>query len=63
VIIFVLAYSALIIVVLSVPGPFHASDKVVGYGALLALLWYAGALFWRLRRGTAGVKPVEDLVD
>src|SRR5580698_1042385 len=63
VIIFVLAYSALIIVVLYVPGPFHASDKVVGYGALLALLWYAGALFWRLRRGTAGVKPVEDLVD
>ena len=29
VIIFVLIYSALIIVVLSVPGPFHAADKVV----------------------------------
>jgi amino acid transporter len=63
VIIFVLIYSALIIVVLSVPGPFHASDKVVLYGAGLALLWYVAALVWRLRRGTAGVKPVEDLVD
>jgi amino acid transporter len=63
VIIFVLLYSALIIFVLSVPGPFHAADKVVGYGAGLALLWYVAALVWRLRRGTAGVKPVEELVD
>ena len=63
VIIFVLLYSALIIFVLSVPAPFHAADKVVGYGAGLALLWYVAALVWRLRRGTAGVKPVEELVD
>jgi len=63
VIIFVLVYSALIIFVLSVPGPFHAADKVVGYGAALAVLWYVSALVWRLRRGTAGVKPVEELVD
>jgi amino acid transporter len=63
VIIFVLLYSALIIVVLSVPGPFHAADKVVLYGAGLALLWYVAALYWRLKRGAAGVKPVEDLVD
>jgi amino acid transporter len=63
VIIFVLLYSALIIFVLSVPGPFHAADKVVGYGAGLALLWYVAALLWRLRRGTAGVKRVEELVD
>jgi amino acid transporter len=63
VIIFVLLYSALIIFVLSVPGPFHAADKVVGYGAGLALLWYVAALVWRLRRGTAGVKRVEELVD
>jgi amino acid transporter len=63
VIIFVLAYSALIIVVLSVPAPFHSSDKVVAYGAGLALLWYVCALFWRLRRGNAGVKPIEDLVE
>ena len=63
VIIFVLLYSALIIFVLSVPGPFHAADKVVGYGAGLALLWYVAALVWRLRRGAAGVKPVEELVD
>src|SRR5215471_8922303 len=63
VIIFVLLYSALIIFVLSVPGPFHAADKVVGYGAGVAALWYAAVLVWRLRRGTAGVKPVEELVD
>jgi len=63
VIIFVLLYSALIIFVLSVPGPFHAADKVVGYGAALALLWYVCALVWRLRRGAAGVKPVEEFID
>src|SRR5215475_4780593 len=63
VIIFVLLYSALIIFVLSVPGPFHAADKVVGYGAGVAALWYAAVLVWRLRRGTAGVKPVEELVE
>ncbi|RDJ94245.1 hypothetical protein B4Q13_15910, partial [Lacticaseibacillus rhamnosus] len=33
VIIFVLAYSLLIIGVLSLPAPFHGADKVVGYGA------------------------------
>ncbi len=60
---FVLIYSALIMVVLSVPGPFHASDRVVLYGAIVALVWYAAALFRRLRRGEAGVRPVEDLVD
>jgi len=63
VIIFVLVYSALIIFVLSVPGPFHAADKVVGYGAGLAVLWYVAVLVWRLRNRTAGVKPVEELVD
>ena len=63
VIIFVLIYSALIIVVLSVPAPFHAADKVVLYGAGLALLWYVAALYWRLRRGEAGVRPVEELID
>jgi amino acid transporter len=63
VIIFVLVYSALIIFVLSVPAPFHSADKVVGYGAGLALLWYVCALVWRLRRGTAGVKPIEELAE
>jgi amino acid transporter len=63
VIIFVLLYSALIIVDLSVPSAFHSSDKVLGYGAGVAVLWYVCALVWRLRRGTAGVKPVEELVD
>jgi amino acid transporter len=59
----VLVYSALIIFVLSVPAPFHAADKVIGYGFGLALLWYVAVLVWRLRRGTAGVKPIKDLVD
>jgi hypothetical protein len=60
---FVLAYSALIIFVLSVPAPFHSADKVVGYGFGLALLWYVGVLLWRLRRGEAGVKPITELLD
>ncbi len=63
VIIFVLVYSALIMFVLSVPGPFHSADRVILYGAGLALLWYVSALVWRLRRGAAGVKPVEELLD
>ncbi len=60
---FVLAYTVLIMVVLSFPAPFHGADKVLGYGLALAALWYFGGLLWRLRKGTAGVKPVEDLVD
>jgi amino acid transporter len=60
---FVLAYTALIMIVLSFPAPFHGADKVLGYGLALAALWYFGGLLWRLRRGTAGVKPVEDLVE
>jgi hypothetical protein len=60
---FVLVYSALIIFVLAVPAPFHAADKVVGYGFGLALLWYVTVLLWRLRRGDAGVKPIETLTN
>jgi len=63
VIIFVLVYTAVIMVDLSVPSAFHSSDKVLLYGAAVAVLWYVGALVWRLRRGTAGVKPVEELVE
>jgi amino acid transporter len=63
VIIFVLLYTALIMFILSVPAPFHGSDKFVAYGFGLALLWYVAALVWRLRRGTAGVKPIIDLID
>jgi len=62
VIVFVLAYTVLIMVVLSFPSPFHGADKVLGYGLALAALWYFGGLLWRLRRGTAGVKPVDNLV-
>jgi amino acid transporter len=60
---FVLAYTVVIMLALSLPEPFHGSDKVLGYGAGLAVLWYIGALYRRLRRGTAGVKPVDELVD
>jgi len=60
---FVLAYTVLIMAVLALPAPFHSADKVLGYGAGLAALWYVGALFWRLRKGTAGVKPVDELID
>jgi amino acid transporter len=60
---FVLAYSLLIMLVLSLPAEFHGADKVLGYGAILAALWYFGGLLRRLRRGTAGVKPVDDLVE
>jgi len=63
VIIFVLAYTAIIMLALSLPSPFHGSDKVLGYGLGLAVLWYVAALYWRLRRGTAGVKPVDELVE
>ena len=63
VIIFVLAYTVLIMVVLSLPAPFHGADKVLGYGLALAALWYFGGLLWRLKKGTAGVKPVEDLIE
>jgi amino acid transporter len=58
---FVLGYTVLIMFVLSVPAPFHASDRFIGYGFGLALLWYVAVLLWRLRRGTAGVKPIEEL--
>jgi len=60
---FVLLYTALIMVVLALPAPFHGADKVLLYGFGLALLWYVGALYWRLRRGTAGVKPIDEFVD
>ena len=60
---FVLIYTFVIMLALSAPSPFHSSDKVLGYGAGLAVLWYLVALYWRLRRGTAGVKPVDELVE
>jgi amino acid transporter len=60
---FVLVYSALIMVILSVPAIFYGSDKFIGYGLGLALLWYITVLYRRLRNGTAGVKPIEELVD
>jgi amino acid transporter len=63
VIIFVLVYTVVIMLALSLPGSFHGSDKVLGGGAVLAALWYFGALLWRLKKGTAGVKPVDELVD
>jgi amino acid transporter len=63
VIAFVLVYSLIIMAVLALPAPFHGADKVLLYGFLLAALWYVTALFWRLRAGRAGVKPIEDLIE
>jgi amino acid transporter len=63
VIVFVLVYTVVIMLSLSAPGIFHSSDRVLGYGAILAAVWYFGALLWRLRNGTAGVKPVDELLD
>ncbi len=60
---FVLVYTVVIMIILSAPAIFHGSDKFVGYGFGLAVLWYVAALYWRLRRGAAGVKPVESLLD
>jgi amino acid transporter len=57
---FVLVYTVVIMIILSVPAIFYGSDKFIGYGFGLALVWYFAALLWRLRRGTAGVKPIED---
>ena len=59
---FVLVYTVLIMVALSFPAPFRGSDKMLGYALVLAALWYFGGLLRRLRNGTAGVKPVDDLV-
>lgn len=59
----VLVYTVAIMIILSVPAIFHGSDKFIFYGFVLALLWYAGGLYWRLRRGTAGVKPIEEFTD
>ena len=58
---FVLVYTVVIMVALSFPSPFHGSDKMLGYALILAALWYFGDLLRRLRNGTAGVKPVDDL--
>jgi amino acid transporter len=58
---FVLVYTVAIMLSLSAPAPFHGSDKFLGYGLGLAVLWYFGGLIWRLRRGTAGVRPIEEM--
>src|SRR6204780_4195497 len=46
---FVLAYTVLIMVVLSFPTPFHGADKILGYALVLAALWYFGGLLRRLK--------------
>jgi amino acid transporter len=60
---FVLVYTVLIMAVLIFPAPFHGSDKMLGYALVLAALWYFGGLLRRLKKGTAGVKPVSELVE
>lgn len=63
VIVFVLLYTAAVMVALSAPVAFHGSDRFLAYGLGLALAWYFSVLVWRLRRGTAGVRPIEDLAE
>jgi amino acid transporter len=60
---FVLAYTIVIMAVLAMPAPFHGSDEMLGYAAILAALWYFGGLLRRLRKGTAGVRPIAELSD
>ena len=63
VIVAVIIYTFGIMLALSAPSVFLGSDKFLGYAAILAILWYATVLHWRIKRGAAGVKPIEDLVE
>jgi amino acid transporter len=60
---FVLVYTVVIMLILSVPAIFYGSDRFLLYALVLALLWYFGGLYRRLRNGTAGVKPLEDFIE
>ena len=57
----VLAWTVLVMLVLSLPSAFHGSDKVVLGGAVLAALWYFLGLRRRLKAGTAGPAPIEEV--
>lgn len=57
-----LGWTALVILILALPAPFHGSDKVIVGGAILAALWYFLALRRRLKNGTAGPTPIEQVV-
>jgi amino acid transporter len=58
----VLGWTALVILILALPAPFHGSDKVIVGGAILAALWYLLVLRGRLKNGTAGPTPIERVV-
>jgi amino acid transporter len=62
VIAFVIVYCLAIIALLAIPPIFRGSDIVLGYAAVIALIWYFAVLRRRLRRGEAGVKPLETMV-
>jgi amino acid transporter len=55
----VLAWTVLVMLSLSLPAPFHGSDRVILGGAVVAALWYVLVLRHRLRNGTAGPAPIE----
>jgi amino acid transporter len=59
----VLIWTVLVMLSLSLPSAFHGSDKVVLGGAVLAALWYFAVLLHRLRNGTAGPAPIEQVAD
>jgi amino acid transporter len=58
----VIVYCLAIIALLAIPPIFRGSDVVLGYAALLAVIWYVAVLNRRLRRGNAGVKPMEEVL-
>jgi amino acid transporter len=60
---FVLAYTIVIMIILAAPKIFHSSDYFVLGGLGLAVIWYVAVLHWRLRRGEAGVQPIESLLE
>jgi amino acid transporter len=51
-----LLWVVLALLILTLPAPFHGADKVIGGGAVLAILWHVLVLRGRIKRGQAGVE-------
>jgi len=61
---FVLVYTVAIMLAVSAPATFRVGQVPrvqLGPGRPLVVLWYVFVLVWRLRKGSAGVKTVEEL--
>lgn len=59
----VLCWTFALILSLAIPSEFHGADKVVVGALILALLWYVLVLRGRIKRGEAGVRPLEEMLD